>query len=280
MITDMHTHLIDYETELSEALKSDIKRCVNEESWKYSVKDYMKANSAADLVYVFGIRAKATGFFSDNEKVAAFARQDPQRYVFVASVDPMDADFMEQLQYVHGTLGAKMLKLGPIYQGLHPHDKRYRQMYDYCQKHGLPIITHMAATFASGVPLEYARPALMEQICCEYPNLKVILAHMGHPWEGEAIVSIRKQANMFADISALYYRPFQFYQTMRLMEEYNASSKVFFGSDFPATTTQGTLDGLRGVNRIIEGTNLPPVSSEVIESIIYSNPTASLEITM
>jgi len=138
----------------------------------------------------------------------------------------------------------------------------------------------MAATFTTQVPLEYARPALMEQICCEYPDLKVILAHMGHPWEGEAIVSIRKQPNLYADISALFYRPYQYYHTMRLLEEYGAWQKVFFGSDFPATTTQETIDGLRNINNILEGTALPRVSNELIEGILYSNPLVELDITL
>ena len=278
MIIDMHTHLIDYDIELSDSIKDDIRRCVDEEAWKYSIEDYEQATAAADKVFVFGIRAKASGFLSDNNRVAAFARQKPDRYIFVASVDPLDADFMDQLRYCHKDLGAKMLKLGPIYQGLHPHDGRYRQMYTYCQQNNLPIITHMATTFASNVPLEYARPVLMEQICCEYPELKVVLAHMGHPWEGEAIAAIRKRPNMYADISALYYRPFQFYQSMRLLEEYCAQNKVFLGSDYPATTTEGTIKGLRGVNDLITGTALPPVSKGVIERILYRNPIEVLEI--
>jgi len=278
MLIDMHTHLIDYEQEISDKLKADIRRCVSEDTWRRSKQDYIRDTATADKVFVFGIRAKATGFMSCNDRVAAFAKSDPERYTFVASVDPMDADFMDQLKDVHLRLHAKMIKLGPIYQGLHPHDGRYHQIYTYCQQHNLPIITHMATTFASGVPLEYARPALMEQICCEFPSLKVILAHMGHPWEGEAIASIRKQPNMYADISALYYRPFQFYQSMRLLEEYGAGSKVFFGSDYPAATTADTLCGMRSVNNIIAGTALPPVSHELIEGIIYRNPLEILEI--
>lgn len=272
MLIDMHTHLIDYDTELSDKIKKDIRRCVNEKAWQYSTRDYERDTAAADKVFVFGIRAKATGFLSDNERVAAFARQKPDRYIFVTSIDPLDADYMDQLEYTHKNLGAKMLKLGPIYQGIHPHDSRYRPIYTYCQKNGLPIITHMATTFASGVPMEYARPALMEQIACEYPDLKIILAHLGHPWEGEAITAIRKQPNLYADISALYYRPFQFYQSMRLLEEYGAQEKVFFGSDYPAASTSDTLCGLRNVNALLAGTALPPVSTEVIEGIIYRNP--------
>jgi len=118
----------------------------------------------------------------------------------------------------------------------------------------------------------------MDEISCEYPDLKIILAHLGHPWEAEAIASIRKQPNMYADISALYYRPFQFYQSMRLLEEYCAQEKVFFGSDFPATTSADSIIGVKNVNAIIKNTPLPIVSSEVIDGIIYRDPVEILKI--
>ena len=272
MLTDFHTHLIDYETEMGDKIKSDLRRVKLENKWIFGERAYMDATAAADKVFVFGIRAKATGFFSDNERLAAFARREPDRYVFAASIDPLDDDFTEQLTRAHKNLNAKMIKLGPVYQGVHPHDRRYKKIYAYCEKNNLPILTHMATTFASGVPLEYARPALMEQVACEYPDLKIILAHLGHPWEAEAVAAIRKQPNLYADISALYYRPFQFYASMRLLEEYGAQDKVFFGSDYPASTTAESLTGLREVNAIIEGTRFPPVSAETIEGIIYRDP--------
>lgn len=277
MIIDIHTHLIDYEAEMSETLKTDIERCMPVNKWKYTQEDFERATQAADRVFVFGIRAQATGWLSDNGRIADFAKTSA-RYVFVASIDPLDADFMEQLAHAHGTLGAKMIKLGPIYQGLHPHDEKYHQIYAYCQRHNLPIITHMATTFSSGVPLAYARPALMDEVSCLYPDLKIVMAHLGHPWEGEAIAAIRKQPNLYADMSALHYRTWQFYNTMRLLEEYGAQDKVFFGSDYPALTTQQAIDGLRGVNGILAGTALPAVSQEVIEGIIHRNPLEVLKI--
>ena len=50
--------------------------------------------------------------------------------------------------------------------------------------------------------------------------------------------------------------------------EWNVTRKILFGTDFPVTTVQESIDGLRNVNRIVEGTQLPRISAEVIESII------------
>ena len=183
---------------------------------------------------------------------------------------------MEELERCHQDLHCQGVKLGPIYQGIHPLDTRYYEIYRYCQQHGLPIMTHMATTFSSGVPLEYARPALMDQVACDFPDLVIVLAHLGHPWEAETIAAIRKQPNLYADISALYYRPWQFYNSMRLLTEYRAEKKVLFGSDFPATTTANSISGLRNVNAVLAQSGLPPVPESVIDTILYQNALAIL----
>lgn len=50
------------------------------------------------------------------------------------------------------------------------------------------------------------------------------------------------------------------------------TDKMFFGTDFPVTTVEDSLEGLRTVNRVVEGTSLPKVSKEIIDQIIFSNP--------
>jgi predicted TIM-barrel fold metal-dependent hydrolase len=97
----------------------------------------------------------------------------------------------------------------------------------------------------------------------------MVLAHLGHPWEGETIAVIRRHPHVFADLSALYYRPWQFYNSMRLLVEYRAEAKVLFGSDYPFTTTGSSLAGVRGVSTIVAQSGLPPVPAEAIEGIIH-----------
>ena len=56
-------------------------------------------------------------------------------------------------------------------------------------------------------PLRYAHPLLMDEIAIRFPELRVVMAHMGHPWQRETIVTIRKHPHVYADVSALFYRP-------------------------------------------------------------------------
>ena len=55
--------------------------------------------------------------------------------------------------------------------------------------------------------LHVSLPRWIEPVAVRHPGVKLILAHLGHPYEGECIVAIRKHENVFADVSALHYRP-------------------------------------------------------------------------
>lgn len=53
------------------------------------------------------------------------------------------------------------------------------------------------------------------------------MAHLGHPYENETVVTICKHPNVYADISALYYRPLQLYFSLMLVQEYGVWHKLF-----------------------------------------------------
>jgi len=280
MIVDMHTHVFDGMMHLSPHVLSDMERChVDISGWQSKPERHVEATAAADRVVVFGLLAKKTGWNIPNEFVKEHVDRHPERMIFFASIDPLRHGFMRELEKCHESWGCRGVKLAPVYQGVHPLDKRYREIYRYCERRRLPIIMHMGTTFSSGVPLEYSRPAHLDSVAVDFPHLKLVIAHMGHPWEGETIAAIRKQPNLFADISALYYRPWQFYQTMRLLVEYHAEEKVLFGSDYPATTTADSIAGLRGLNAVLAGSSgPPPVPAELIERIIHQDALRLLEI--
>ncbi len=58
--------------------------------------------------------------------------------------------------------------------------------------------------------------------------------------------------------------------------EWGVLDKILFGTDYPVTTVQETIDHLRQVNRIVDGTPLPTVDLEAIEAIISCDALALL----
>jgi predicted TIM-barrel fold metal-dependent hydrolase len=131
------------------------------------------------------------------------------------------------------------------------------------------VLLHTGTTFISQALLECTLPRHLDPVAAKHPELRLILAHLGHPYEGECVAVIRKHPNVFADLSALHYRPFQLYHSLMLVQEYGVWDKVLFGTDYPFTTVRATIDGLRALNRMLDGTALPRLNEEAIERLIH-----------
>ena len=94
----------------------------------------------------------------------------------------------------------------------------------------------------------------------------------------ECLVVIRKHPHVYADISALHYRPWQFYNSLMLVQEYGIWDKILFATDYPFTNIDATLTGLRRLNHMLAGTSLPRLNEESIERMIYRDTLALLGI--
>jgi predicted TIM-barrel fold metal-dependent hydrolase len=99
--------------------------------------------------------------------------------------------------------------------------------------------------------------------------VKIVAAHLGHPYKRECVALIRKHPNVYADISALHYRPYQLYKNLILVQEYGVWDKLLFGSDYPFTTVDASVSGLRNLNRQLRGTHLPRLAELQIEALIH-----------
>ncbi len=224
---------------------------------------------------VFGIRAFHSGLWTPNEYVAGYAARHPGKIIGFGAVDPCVDDVPSTMEDIV-RLGLRGVKLGPIYQNIHPTDPRMMAVYEFCQAQSLPVMIHQGTTFVRTAPLKYAFPVLLEDVALAFPNLKMVIAHLGHPWINETLVVIRKHPNLYSDISALHYRPWQFYNALITAKEYGVLDKLFFGSDFPFTTPEASVAGLRNINRLTGGTALPVLEPEEIEKLIYSPTLACL----
>jgi predicted TIM-barrel fold metal-dependent hydrolase len=273
---DIHTHLFP-KGSLSEEFvrEAALMRKDVEISMSTSLEEHWRAMSGVGRAVVLAMRFRNVGVDVSNDTVGSYVRQHPDKLLGFMSVDPHEPDPVNEMERAYYSLGLKGIKMSPIYQDYHPMDKKAQKIYARAQELGLPILVHQGATFPRRAPLKHGMPYLLEDVALAFPDLRMVIAHLGHPWEHETIVLIRKQPNLYSDISGLFYRPWQFYNSMVLAQEYNVMHKLFFGSDWPIATWEDTARGLRTINRVVGDAPLPKVSLDAIEEIIERN---SLEI--
>ena len=231
----------------------------------------LAATKGCDKVIVFGIVAPFCGIRADQELIGRFVKEHGDRFIGWCSVDPNDPACVEQLTHYVNNLGFRGLKVSPIYQNWDPQDPRHLPLFKRAEQLGIPVNIHQGTSFVRPGPLKYANPILLEDIAIACPDLRIIIAHMGHPWETECVVLIRKHPNLYANISALHYRPWRHWQAFMTAIEYGVEHKLIFGSDFPSATPEQVIAGQWKVNDVVAGTKFPHVRDEVIHNILYEN---------
>lgn len=276
VIVDVHTHLGEYPGHISEAFAQEARSAWGGEfPLGTDLEAHHSVARSVGKVVALGFCAPASGWVVPNDYVAEYVKQDPDVLVGFGSVDPTDPAAPDEVERMKSDLGLRGCKMGPIYQQADPLSEGFLIVCEMLERLQMPMLIHQGTTFVRRGHLIHARPVLVDELAIRFPELRIVIAHMGHPWIEETVAVIRKQPNVYADISALHPRPWQLYQALVCAVEYRAERKLLFGSDYPFFTAEETAAGLRRVNDIAIGTQLPEVPTDVIEGIIH-RPTLEL----
>jgi hypothetical protein len=270
MIIDVHSHAWSFPEHFSDDFRQQARRALAGGRVDLAVRyeDYRATASVAVRTIVFGGKARLSGLWVDDQYVADYVAAHPDTLIGFLSLDPTQPGWEDELRFGHQQLKLRGIKLMPMYAGFRPDDPRLNPLWSYAQTHHLPVLLHTGTTFLSQAPLECTLPRHLDPVAARYPDVPIIMAHLGHPWTGECVVTARKHANLYADLSALHYRPFQFYHSLMNVQEYGIWDKLLFGTDYPFTTVDATLAGLRSANQMLAGTALPRLDEDAIERMI------------
>jgi predicted TIM-barrel fold metal-dependent hydrolase len=276
-VIDYHTH-VGEQAHYSDEFLAEGYKMRNAPALKTTLEEHTAAVAKVTHAVVLAFRSRHLGFNVPNEYVAEYCRRDPEKLIGFASVDPHDHNALAELKECVEALGLKGLKTSPIYQGYDPMDERMLPLYRYCEDNGVPILTHHGTTFPRRAPMKWAHPEQVEQVALAFPELRIIIAHLGHPWETETISVIRKHPHVYSDVSGLFYRPWQLYNSLMLCYEYGVWDKLLFGTDYPVTTFDEAVAGLRKMAGYAEKMPFPGFGAEHIEALLNNDVLAELNL--
>jgi predicted TIM-barrel fold metal-dependent hydrolase len=204
---------------------------------------------------IFGVDAETTSGspYIGNDYTAEIVKRYPERFLGFASVDPHKgkAAVIEMERSVK-ELGLRGLKLHPISQAFFPNDTRFYPLWAKCQELGVPVLFHSGQTAVGaglpgggGLKIKYAQPIHMDDVAADFPELNIIMAHPGVPWQEEQLSIALHKPNVYIDLSGWspkYFRPILVQYANSLLQ-----NKVLFGSDFPALTPERWLQDFEGL---------------------------------
>jgi predicted TIM-barrel fold metal-dependent hydrolase len=163
-------------------------------------------------------------------------------------------------------LGIRAIKFHPSHQALSPNDYMHGNrglaaIYERAQTNAMPVMIHTGTSIFPGARNLHAQPMLCDDVCIDYPNLVVILAHGGRPlWMDEAFFLVRRHKNMHMDISGI--------PPQKLLEYFprieDVADKVLWGTDWPSP-------GVSDMRGNIQKFDALPLQSATKRKILYDN---------
>jgi predicted TIM-barrel fold metal-dependent hydrolase len=194
------------------------------------------------------------------------------RLAVVATVNPAFASSAD-LHELGVNLGKKRvvgIKLYLGYQHFYPADEVCRPVYELALRHNVPVVFHTGDVFVStGTELlKFAHPLGIDEVATRYPELKIVMAHLGNPWIADCAGVLSKNKNVYADLSGLFVHegakngPTPRYQAVLRQQiehliAYAGGERLLYGSDWP-------LIGMEQYQRFVESLNLPVEDHERI----------------
>lgn len=263
---DVHTHVGQHGVHVNDPMAAHEVRAWGSVSWDVDLEDHRAATQAASRSIVLAFDAEPVGVVVPNDYVAKAVANQP-RLIGFASVNPNRPKAPDLLRQAIEELKLQGLKLGPTYQHFHPHDAVCLDLMEAAQHLGIPVLWHQGITFTSAAIGEYSRPLQLDLVARRFPGLRMWMAHFGHPWAEEALSVIRRHEHFFIDCSALDTRPWQLAQALAAAKEYRVFDRILFGTDYPFSTVERTISGLRKAAELCRKLGIADITDDDVDGI-------------
>ncbi len=242
---DVHVHVEtgpDGEDHLSPELRQAVARYFRGEVRLPSIDDIADHyRQRGMMAVVFGVDdALTTGQPRiPNSHVVEGAARHPDVLVPFASVDPRRgaAGLVEARQLLESG-AVRGFKFHPNLQQFEPNDRMAYPLYELIEQHHAIALFHTGHSgIGAGLPggggirLKYGNPMLIDDVCVDFPSLKVVMAHPSFPWQDEALSVALHKPQVSIDLSGWTPRRFP----PQLVAHMKAALKgqMLFGSDYP-----------------------------------------------
>lgn len=176
------------------------------------------------------------------EIVARAVQQYPNRFSALAGLDPTEGmagvRAFERAVREDGFVGAHFY---PHWFELAPDHARWYPFYAKCVELDVPMQLQVGQSLVYDPARRLrsvGRPITLDNVACDFPELKLVGIHVGIPWTDEMIAMAWKHPNVYigCDAHSPRYWPASFVQYINSYGQ----NKVLFGTDYPVLDFERT----------------------------------------
>jgi len=241
MIIDVHTHINNYHEEKVVSLED----CLNK------LTDKMKENK---VDYSLILTSYIVNEHRPGIKAVVEATRNRSNLGVVAGISFLnykEKDLREISDYLkEGQI--KGLKLYPGYEPFYPYDNRLKVVYDLALEFDVPVMFHSGDTYSPKGRIRYSHPIHIDEVAVDFPDLKIVICHVGNPWIRDCMEVVYKNKNVYADFSGLvlgdFTEKFEKYMKEQLEEMILYAGEpeyLLYGTDWPLSSMKSYLSFMK-----------------------------------
>jgi len=145
-------------------------------------------------------------------------------------------------------------------------DPCYRPYYKLCIEAGIPVLIFVGTTGlgaglpgGGGVVLDHCHPRHLDWVAAHNPELELVAARPGWPWQAEVIAVLMHKRNIWYELHGWSPK----YHTADLKHEIprRLKDRILFGADYP----------LFSYDRLVKDWRAEGYSEEVLEKVFWRN---------
>ncbi len=168
-----------------------------------------------------------------NAATSGAIQRHPDRFVVGLEIDPNDiGGAVRSIRTAHADHGIVAVTTFPA--GCNPQvpvsDRRYYAIYQTCVDLDLPIIVN-AGIAGPRVPSECQDVMHFDQVCYDFPDLRIVMRHGAEPWEELAVKLMLKWPGLFYMTSA--FAPKYYPRAIVDYANNRGAEKIMYAGYFP-----------------------------------------------
>jgi len=151
-------------------------------------------------------------------------------------------------------------------------DPAWEPFYDLCIEANLPVLIFVGMTaYGAGMPgglgleLDLTHPRHLDRTAARHPQLKIVAARPGWPWQDETNATIIHKGNVWYELHG--WSPKYYPESLKYEIAHRLQDRILFGADYPMLKYERLIDDWRALG----------YSQELLDKVFFKNSLRFLE---